>query len=157
MKRIRRRDAEMGDAASGRRVRRATRFHGAGLTGLPVLFYNARMPKRDQGFHDYALHDLFGEIPGITSRAMFGGYGFYKDGVIFAIIANGVLYFRVSDETRPMFEERGSKPFTYLMPNRKKTSTMPYYELPESVMEDREALRAWVDRAARAGGKRKKE
>lgn len=30
-------------------------------------------------FHDYVINDLLSEIPGITSRKMFGGYGIYKD------------------------------------------------------------------------------
>ena len=34
------------------------------------------MPK-DQSFHDYVVNDVLVGISGITSRAMFGGWGIY--------------------------------------------------------------------------------
>ncbi len=44
-------------------------------------------------FDDYVVHDVLGHIDGISARAMFGGHGIYKDGVIFAIIAYDELFF----------------------------------------------------------------
>ena len=41
------------------------------------------------------MEDLVGGIAGVSSKPMFGGYGIYKDGVIFAIIADGALFFKV--------------------------------------------------------------
>jgi TfoX/Sxy family transcriptional regulator of competence genes len=40
----------------------------------------------------------------------------------------------------------GSKPFTYQMKNGK-SGTMNYYEVPEEIMENRELLSAWVEKA----------
>ena len=59
---------------------------------------------KDQSFHDHVVRDLFVHIPDITSRAMFGGWGLYQDGVIFGIIADGELYFKVDDTNRAGFE-----------------------------------------------------
>ena len=42
--------------------------------------------KKDLSFHDYVLNDLLAYIAGIRSRPMFGGWGLYKNGIIFAII-----------------------------------------------------------------------
>ena len=49
---------------------------------------------KDNTFYEYVLRDLLGDIPGITSRAMFGGLGIYKNNVILAIIAAEVTYDR---------------------------------------------------------------
>lgn len=80
---------------------------------------------------EYVIGDLFAEIPSITSRKMFGGYGIYKHGMIFAI------------------ESRGSKPFTYVGRNGKRYA-MSYWGLPEEIMEDRQALQEWVEKAVAA-------
>ncbi len=102
--------------------------------------------KRDQSFHDYVVGDLLAEIPGITSRAMFGGWGIYRNGKVFAIIADGRLYFKVGDHNRADFEALGSQPFRYQ--GKTKEITMSYWELPEEIAEDRERLREWVDRTS---------
>lgn len=106
------------------------------------------MSQRDNTFYEYVM-DLLADIPGITSRAMFSGYGIYKDGIIFAIIADGALYFKADEKTEPDFKEWGSEPFTYPMKNGKKT-TLSYWLLPEGVMEDREVLSNWVENAVAA-------
>lgn len=103
--------------------------------------------KKGSAFHAWVLQDLFDGIPGITSRSMFGGYGFYLRGTIFALIAEGRLYFKADPASAPSFKERGSKPFAYSSKDRKKV-TMSYWELPEDIMEDREALLTWIKRAA---------
>lgn len=109
---------------------------------------------RDEGFHEYVMSDVFGDMPDIISRAMFGGWGIYKNGKIFAIITDGELYFKVGDSNRADYEKRGSKAFVYTMPNGKKT-TMSYWLLPEEIMEDREQLESWIEKAAKVEGKKK--
>lgn len=93
----------------------------------------------DKSFHDYIVYDLLGNIPGIASRAMFGGWAIYKNGSIFGIIASGELYFKVDVENRLEFERMGSHPFVYAKHNGKPV-TMSYWLVPEDVMEDREKL-----------------
>ena len=101
---------------------------------------------KDQGFHDYLRSDVFLGIDGITSRAMFGGYGFYRDGLIFGIIADGKLYFKVGDGNREDYEKSGSKPFVYTG-KKGKPMTMSYWELPSDVMEDKPELSVWIEKA----------
>ena len=102
--------------------------------------------KKDQSFHDCVVYDLLGDIPGITSRAMFGGWGIYKNGTIFAIIFDGALYFKDDDTNRADFERLGSHPFVYKQGNRKPTA-MSYWLVPEGILEDRERLPEWVERS----------
>ncbi len=112
------------------------------------------MSKKDDTFHEYVM-DVLSDIPGITSRAMFSGYGIYKDGIIFAIIADGALYFKADTETEADFKEYGSGPFTYPMKNGK-TTTLSYWLLPEEIMENRELLPEWVERAVAASKRAKR-
>lgn len=102
---------------------------------------------KDAGFYEWVLNDVFDDVRGITSRAMFGGYGFYLNGKIFAIIAAGQLYFKADEEAIPLFKRFGSKPFHYSSKDRKAVS-MGYWELPEEVMEDKPELLRWIQRAA---------
>ncbi|MEK7499440.1 MAG: TfoX/Sxy family protein [Patescibacteria group bacterium] len=99
---------------------------------------------KNAAFHEYVVHDLLVDVPHISSRAMFGGYGIYKDGNIFAIIVDGDLYLKATDETKTFFAERGSHAFTYAKKNGK-SYTMNYWFVPEEVLEDREAFSKWID------------
>ena len=110
--------------------------------------------KKDAGFYEWVLNDLFDGIRGITSRAMFGGYGFYLNGSIFAIIADGRLYFKTDEAAMVDFKQRGSQPFRYSAKDRTQV-TMGYWELPEDIMEDRDELVTWVKRAAATSKKKK--
>ena len=100
--------------------------------------------KAKNDFLEYVLHDAMQEIRGVTARGMFGGYGVYRDGVIFAIIVEDELYFKVDEKNLPEYKERGSEAFTYRAKNNKKVS-MSYWKLPAEILEDRELLAEWVD------------
>ena len=97
-------------------------------------------------FAEYVVHDLLGHIDGVTARAMFGGHGIYKDGVIFAIIADDELYFKVDESNRAQYEARGSHPFVYAKGGHKST-TMSYWLVPQDILEDKDRLREWVEQS----------
>ncbi len=78
-------------------------------------------------------------------RAMFGGYGIYRDDRIFAIIVDDRLYFKADPVTRPEFEAKGLRPFTYVA--RGKSVTMQYFEAPPEVFEEPDAMRDWSQKA----------
>lgn len=103
---------------------------------------------RDKNFHDYIMTDVFSEISGITSKPMFSGYGIYFYGRIFALIIDGVIYFKVNENNLNDFLERGSAQFTYKNKNGKEVK-MPYYSIPEEVMENKEEILDWVKKATR--------
>ena len=99
-------------------------------------------PKQD-GFKDFILDQLSG-LRGVTARAMFGGYGLYRNGTFFGIIHKGRLYFKVSPKTITFYKQHGMKPFR---PNVKQT-LKTYYEVPVEVMEDAARLTVWGQQAA---------
>lgn len=105
---------------------------------------------KDKSFHDYVMRDLFREFAGITSRAMFGGWGIYKDGVIFAIIVEGELYFKVDESNKDDFAKAGSHPFEYSRKGQEIPIKMSYWLVPGEIMEDKNSLRQWIEKSIRA-------
>lgn len=97
--------------------------------------------------HQYLTYvlDMLQPHGNIISKGLFGGHGIYYNGIIFAVIVENQLYFKVDDQTRPDFEEYGSKPFVYV--GKTKSVTMPYMTLPESILENRDELPLWIEKA----------
>jgi DNA transformation protein len=111
--------------------------------------------KRDDSFHEYVMNEVFREIIGISSRAMFGGWGIYQNGYFFALIDDGRLYFKVDETNKADYELEGSEPFVYKGKDGKKM-TMNYYEVPADVLENYEKIAMWVDKAVEVAVKAKK-
>ena len=99
--------------------------------------------------------DMLSDLGDVRSRAMFGGYGIYHDGVMIGLIASGVFYLKVDDGNRGTFEAEGSQPFTYRRKDQEKAVSMSYWEVPADVLENREALCQWT-RDAHAAALRSK-
>ena len=92
----------------------------------------------------FVLDQLRRVLPDVRARRMFGGAGLYSGELIFALVDDDMLYFKVDGETRPDYEARGLRPF---QPFGEGTATMQYYPLPEDLLEDPEALRPWSEAA----------
>ncbi len=74
-------------------------------------------------------------IEGISSKKMFGGYGVFHDNKMFGIVsAKGQCYLKVSDATKTAYEDNGAE----------KHSRMPYYSIPEAIMNDNKLLEVWA-------------
>ena len=84
--------------------------------------------------------DQFSDWGGVSARKMFGGAGLYRDGVMFGLIADDILYFKVDDATRQEFIQAGCAPFK---PYPNEWASKTYYEAPAEVLEDRLKLEAW--------------
>jgi len=98
-------------------------------------------PKQD-GFKDFVL-DQLSELPGLTSRAMFGGYGLYQRDIFFGIIHKGRLYFKTDRMTASRYRNRGMTPFK---PTPSQT-LKNYYEVPVDILESPDDLIAWASQA----------
>lgn len=104
---------------------------------------------------EYVLSDLMRGIEGISSKGMFGGFGLYQDGIIFGLITDGKLWFKVDEGNRADFEKFGSLPFSYPMKNGK-TNTISFWELPADIMENRDQLEIWIQNSVDASLRSKK-
>lgn len=93
----------------------------------------------------------------VAPRAMFGGWGIYLEGIMFALIAYDRLFIKVDGETKERFAAAGSKPFTYT--GRGRPVEMSYWEAPSGSLESSEALLPWAElglaAAKRAQAKKK--
>ena len=72
----------------------------------------------------------------IKSRAMFGGYGIFHQGLMFALISEDTLYFKVNESNRDMYERAQSQPFPH---------GISYWEVPTDVLEDNTKLQEWAN------------
>jgi DNA transformation protein len=109
---------------------------------------------QNKQFLEYIL-DLLSQFGSFTSRAMFGGYGIYKDGIIIAVIVEDELYFKGDKETQEYYESFGSEPFSYDS-NGKKVQ-MSYWKTPIDVLEEEDILRQWIGLAYQASVKTKRK
>lgn len=108
------------------------------------------MNNKIENHRDYLLHDVFALLEERTSsRPMFGGVGLYLDGRIFGlIVSDHEVYLKVGDNNRQDFLDAGSEPFTYYGHKDKKPTVMPYWQLPDEIIEDRQMAAEWAEKAA---------
>ena len=99
---------------------------------------------QQRAFAEFVLEQM-ADIPGIGKRAMFGGFGIYRDGLMFALIADEQLYFKASDHLADDFTALGLQPLLY--ESKGKTVSLKYYQAPESVFEQSEQMLLWADKA----------
>lgn len=80
--------------------------------------------------------DLLRDVGPVTTRRMFGGMGFYIDGQIFALLmSDGRLMLKGAGDMQARFDDMGMVRWTYQRPGQK-TAAMPYWELPDSALDD---------------------
>jgi DNA transformation protein and related proteins len=108
---------------------------------------------RSNEFVEFVLEGLQ-PLRGVSARRMFGGWGIYKDGVMFALIAYDQLYLKVDDGNRAAYEDAGLPHFTYA--EKGKPIRMPYREAPSEGFDDPEILCAWAREAYAAALRTKK-
>ncbi len=94
---------------------------------------------------DFVLHVLetmrrFGPV---EAKAMFGGWGLYRQGLFFALIADDALCLKADDVNLAEFKRAGLKPFVYEMKSGEKM-TLHYYHAPEEALEDAEVMAKWA-------------
>jgi DNA transformation protein len=90
-----------------------------------------------------AIIDLFAAFGRVSVRRMFGGFGIYADGVMFALASRGVIYLKADDETVAAFRQEGTGPFTYDTKHGKHAS-LSYWRLPDRLYDDPDELAAWA-------------
>jgi DNA transformation protein and related proteins len=99
---------------------------------------------RSSEFAEFVVESLQ-PLDGVSARRMFGGWGIYKDGVMFALIAYDQLYFKVDDGNRTAYEDTGLPHF--IDTDKGKPIRMPYREAPSEGFDDPDILCAWAREA----------
>ena len=98
------------------------------------------------------LEDELRSLGPVQARRMFGGFGLFAGDLMFALISDDVLYFKVDDELRPRFEAEGLEAFSYDRAGGRRV-IMSYWRAPERLLDDADELREWA-RAALAAARR---
>ena len=101
---------------------------------------------------DFIVDQLNG-IGEFTYKNMFGGVGFFKEGIMFALLGNNIFNLRVDESNVEDYDAYGMKRF--LATEEKKG--LPYYEVPVDILEDRDLLTEWAFKAFKVAIRNKKK
>jgi DNA transformation protein and related proteins len=102
-------------------------------------------------FADF-LREQLGPLGRLTMRRMFGKTGVFCDGVMFAMVTENTVYFRVDEQNQATFAEAAAfPPLNY----EKKGCTidLSFWRVPERLFDEPDELITWA-RAALAAARR---
>ena len=83
--------------------------------------------------------------PTIRSKSMFGGHGLFCEGLMFALIGDGALYFKVDEENEDEFRQLDLPRFTYL--RKGEEASLGYRLAPDEVFQHPGMMRPWLQSA----------
>ena len=84
------------------------------------------------------LAEKLGSIDGVSTKKMFGGHGVFHKGKMFGIInSKGQSFLKIDESSKADFEKRGSH----------QHSKMPYFSIPEEIMNNQEMLIVWAKKS----------
>ena len=78
----------------------------------------------------------------VTAKRMFGGYGFFCNGLMFGLVADQQLYLKVGKYNVARYEERGLPAFRYA--RRDKWVELSYRLAPEELIDEPDELMVWA-------------
>jgi DNA transformation protein len=103
------------------------------------------------GFAEF-LRDELAPLGGLALRRMFGKTGVFCGGLMFAMVADDVLYFRVDDGARADFAEASAwPPLTYEKGGR--TIELAFWRAPDRLLDEPDELLAWARSALAAAAR----
>lgn len=84
----------------------------------------------------------------ITGKKMFGGYGIFESGTMFALVnSDGMIFLKADESNQWRFEEVGAQ----------RHARMPYYQLPDAVLRDENLLFEWAKESMELAHQSKKK
>ena len=98
-----------------------------------------------KAFKDYILHDVLTDIQEVHTKGLFGGYGFYLEDAIFGAYmddGNGLegFFLKADEGFAQELAAEGAKQFIYTGHKSRGPTAMPYWHIPEELLEDREKI-----------------
>ena len=85
-----------------------------------------------------SLLNKLAPIEGISSKKMFGGHGIFYEGKMFGMVnSKGASFFKTNE----------SNENDYINLNAEKHSRMPYYMIPENIINNNESLISWAQKS----------
>jgi DNA transformation protein len=103
------------------------------------------------GFAEF-LREQFAPLGRVTMRRMFGKTGVFCDRLMFGMVTDDTLYFRVDDDNRAAFKEaESSPPLSYEKNGR--TIDLSFWRAPERLLDEPDELVSWARAALAAAGR----
>lgn len=96
----------------------------------------------DPDFGDW-VREHFAALGPIEIKRMFGGAGVYANGLMFALLDDGVIWLKADETGAQALVEAGSRQFTYPTKDGQ-TMTMGYWSLPDRAMDDADEAVTWA-------------
>jgi DNA transformation protein len=89
------------------------------------------------------LREQLGSLGRLSLRRMFGKTGVFCDGLMFAMVTDDTLYFRVDDDNREAFKEAAAfPPLNYAKGGE--LIDLSFWRAPERLFDDQDELVAWA-------------
>jgi len=98
------------------------------------------------------LREQLAPLGRVTMRRMFGKTGVFCNGLMFGIVTNDTLYFRVDDHNREVFKEAASvPPLNY--EKQGSTIDLSFWCAPDRLLDEPDELVSWARAALAAAGR----
>ena len=108
----------------------------------------------NESYLNYVLDQLSDFEEEITWKKMFGGVGIFSHSMMFALItADDVFMLKTDESNRSDFESLAMEPFKI----KGKAGKMPYFTVPEEVIEQSHTLKIWAEKAFEVAKKVKRK
>jgi DNA transformation protein len=95
------------------------------------------------------ITELFSGFGPVSVRRMFSGAGVFADGLMIALVVDGVIYLKADDSFIPLFEREGQAPFSYKTRDGKRTLNS-YWRMPERLYDEPDEVAQWAGLALAA-------
>ena len=98
---------------------------------------------RQNEFVNYLL-ELLQAFGNVSAKALFGGHGIYRDGLIFGVVIDDTFYLKADEINRGQFDARGLAPFVYESKSKGKQVSLGYYQCPADALESAVLMAEWA-------------
>jgi len=89
------------------------------------------------------VREHFTALGPLEIKRMFGGASVYANGLIFALLDDGVVWLKADEVNAPLLAAAGSRQFTYPTKGGA-TMAMAYWSLPEGAVDDPDEATDWA-------------
>jgi len=95
-------------------------------------------------FVDYVVELMAGWAT-VSARKMFGGYGLYREGLMFALIVEDELFLKTDKVNMVQFEREGCHPFVYQ--SKARSVQLSYWSAPAASLDSLVEMGEWCQSA----------
>ncbi|MDP1913825.1 TfoX/Sxy family protein [Brevundimonas sp.] len=95
------------------------------------------------------VREHFSALGPLEIRRMFGGAAVYANGLIFALLDDGVIWLKADEGNAPLLADAGARQFTYPTKGGA-VMAMAYWSLPESALDDPDEAADWARKSVEA-------